>query len=113
MYLNGKYFRRHDVYKMLYVQDVLFRTHLEVLLSLSPESGGWWARDVQRLPEARRNDLLVYFGSGSAEALVAAIEREMDLFSDDAQTSCRQAGVIYPRGLETGVRRHLSHMGVV
>ena len=39
-YLNGKYYKRDDVYKMLYVQQVIFPAHLRVLNALYPDRSG-------------------------------------------------------------------------
>src|SRR5205807_675550 len=64
MYLNGKYSQRADVYKLLYVQGVLFQTHLNILNALHPETQwNWWARDVKHLPEEKQQELLIYFGA--------------------------------------------------
>jgi hypothetical protein len=113
MYLNGKYFRRGDLYKLLYVQEVLVRNHLEVLNALEPESRwSWWARDIQRLPEAKQRELLVYFDAVDFERIAAALRREAELFARDAVLACRWHGIEYPNLLELAVRRHLEQFGV-
>ncbi len=112
MYLNGKYSQRADIYKLLYVQGVLFQTHVSLLNALHPETQWtWWARDIKHLPEAQREQLLVYFGAVSREEIAAALRQEMDLFSADAQAVCRTAAIAYPQDLEAGVRKHLEITG--
>ncbi len=113
MYLNGKYYRRRDVYKMLYVQNVLFNTHLRLLQALEGKPrGNWWARDIHELSDAYQNDLRLYFGSSDAEAIARTLWQKMDLFSAHAQAICARSGLEYPAALESGVRRHLHDMGL-
>jgi predicted nucleotidyltransferase len=114
MYLNGKYFRRADRFKLLYVQDILFQAHLRVLNALSPEQEwGWWANDIKRLPEPHRRELLVYFGDGAPERISEALRAECDLFSRDARAACQQWRIAYPHRLEADVIRHLTAMGAL
>lgn len=112
-YLNGKYYNRADAYKMLYVQQVIFPTHLRVLNALYPDTlWNWWARDVHALPAEKRAELLVYFGANHCDALARALETEIDLFSRDAQAACARHAVPYPADLERVVREHLAMMDV-
>jgi predicted nucleotidyltransferase len=112
-YLNGKYFKRQDTYKMLYVQDVIFQTHMRVLHAFHPDAQWhWWARDIHTLPQAQQDELMMYFESARPSDLATALQREMDLFSRDAHEACCKWGVTYPNELERGVREHLRLMGV-
>jgi predicted nucleotidyltransferase len=114
MYLNGKYLRRGDLFKLLYVQQVLFQTHLKVLRRLYPEADGtWWARDVKHLPPETREELLVYFPRATTDAIRDALGAECVRFSRDAKEACRRGDVGYPAGMEAAVRRHLVAAGVV
>jgi predicted nucleotidyltransferase len=113
-YLNGKYYKRGDTYKMLYVQGVIFQMHMKVLHAFYPDREWvWWARDIHTLPQAQQDALRVYFGAVEPDDIAQALKREMDLFSLDAQAACQRWSVIYPAELERGVRKHLSYMGVV
>ena len=113
MYLNGKYFCRQDVYKMLCVQNVLFNTHLKVLLASQGQTQvNWWARDVHALSAEHQNQLLIYFGSSDVHAITRALWQEMDLFATHARAACVRGNLEYPGALEDGVRRHLRDMGV-
>ena len=114
MYLNGKYSQRADIYKLLYVQGVLFQTHMNVLNALHPETvWTWWAGDVKALSPERRRELLVYFGAASSEAIASAISAEIPLFSRDAREACEKWGLPYPTELEAGVRAHLEAAGAL
>jgi len=111
-YLNGKYLRRGDLYKMLSVQNVLFQMHLQVLRTLHPGTEWlWWAEDVHRLGPEKERALLVYFGAASVEAIRAALPLELTMFAADATTACSELDVEYPCLLENAVRGHLSAMG--
>ncbi|MEK6793696.1 MAG: nucleotidyltransferase domain-containing protein [Spirochaetota bacterium] len=110
-YLNGKYGRRQDIFKMLYVQSVLFQTHVRLLNALHPdEVWNWWARDVAHLDEKHRGGLLVYFGARSTDDIRRILTIEFDLFSRDAKEACVKWGITYPEALENGVRDHISVM---
>lgn len=113
-YLNGKYFKRQDAFKMLYVQQVIFQTHIKVLHAFHPEAQWhWWARDIHTLPQVQQDELMIYFGLARPADIARALWQEMDLFSRDAQAACQQWNVEYPAQLEQGVREHLKMMGVV
>ena len=114
MYLNGKYYCRTDVFKMLYVQQVLFQTHLKILLAMNGHrDANWWARDVRLLSDGQQKELMAYFAAPDAQSIAQALWREMDMFARDARAACAQSAVEYPDHLEDGVRRHLRHMGVL
>jgi hypothetical protein len=112
-YLNGKYYKRLDIYKMLYVQQVIFGTHVRVLNAMYPDSvWNWWARDVHHLPAEQQAQLLMYFPPPEPRAIADTLVREMDAFSRDAQQACARWNMAYPHQMEAGVRRHLRFMGV-
>lgn len=117
IYLNGKYYSRKDTYKMLYVQQVLFQTHLKVLLKMSGITpAGWWVSDIHHLSENHQKDLKVYFPTPDIPAIVRAIGEEIDLFARDARdarAACEQNAVEYPNDLAEWVRRHLLQLGVI
>jgi hypothetical protein len=112
-YLNGKYYRRQDTYKMLYVQQVIFATHMRVINAQYPDSQwNWPARDVHHLPVEQQEQMLTYFPAPDPRAIADALQREMDLFSHDAIEACARWDVEYPHDLESGVRRHFKTMGL-
>jgi predicted nucleotidyltransferase len=112
-YLNGKYYQRADVFKLLYVQNCLFQIHLRLLHALRPEAEwGWWPLHIKYLSDEHQEELLVYFGANEPEKIAAALAAELDLFSRDARLACRAWGREYPRALEQAVRRHLHSQGL-
>jgi hypothetical protein len=112
--LDGKYFRRDDLYKMLYVQGVLFQMHVLVLRAFHPGvPWTWWAANVQHLDELRREELLVYFGAHDIEMVCEALATQLSLFSTDARRACALTGIEYPSAVENAVRAHLRDMGAL
>lgn len=113
-YLNGKYFQRGDIYKVLYVQQVLFQTHFRLLGHLFPSADwGWWAMDIKHLSVPHRKEMLSYFGAATPNEVSKALEVETAMFSRDAQQACLKAGEAYPAQMEADVLRHLKQNGVL
>jgi hypothetical protein len=110
-YLNGKYWKRGDLWKLLYVQQVLFSTHFQVLKALYPDKQWVWpARDLHQLPPEQEQRYLAYYPAASFEAISAALLAEMDLFSEDARAASAKHGLPYPVEMEEAVRKHLDRM---
>jgi hypothetical protein len=113
-YLSGKYARRRDVPKLLYVQQTIFRAHLEVLRALYPDGEwGWWPRDVARLPAEAQAALLRYFPTPEVLAIREALSAEVRRFGADARAACGRWRHPYPDHLERYVLRHLRATGAV
>jgi hypothetical protein len=113
-YLSGKYARRGDVWKLLYVQQTIFRAHLQVLGALYPEmEWGWWPRDVARLPAETQAAMRRYFPAPELRALREALGEEVRRFGADARAACAKWGEAYPEALERYVLRHLRGMGAL
>jgi hypothetical protein len=112
-YINGKYWKRSDLHKLLYLQSVLFRTHVRLLHAFHPaEEWAWWPMSIRHLTDEHQARLRVYFGADSLGEIAAALNRVIDLFSRDAQAAARAWDVAYPYRLEQSVRRHLRQMGL-
>ncbi len=112
-YINGKYWRRGDLYKLLYLQQTLFQIHVRLLQAFHPTADwSWWAASVQQLSRERQEQMRVYFGANEAPAIAAALSTELDLFSQDAQAACQVWSIEYPHALERHVRRHLRVLGL-
>ena len=113
MYLNGKYLKRSDVYKLLYIQQTLFQNHLSVLHSFYPDKDWtWWAVNVRYLSKTKREEILVYFESATPKDIAAALKKEMDMFSQDAKEACLKYNLEYPANAEKAVRKHLAEFSV-
>jgi predicted nucleotidyltransferase len=112
-YLNGKYWKRSDLDKLLYVQSRLFQIHVKLLHALHPdEEWSWWPVSLHHLPEEHHAAMRVYFGASELTEIAAALRRELDLFSRDARAAAAAWDVAYPDALEQAVRRHLREMGL-
>jgi hypothetical protein len=112
-YINGKYWQRGDLYKLLYLQNTLFQIHMRLLHAFHPAADwSWWAASVGHLSPQRQEQLRVYFGASEPEAIAAALNAELDLFSADAQAACQVWSIDYPHSLEQHVRQHLRAMGL-
>ena len=113
-YLCGKYWRRQDRYKLLYVLQVLFSAHLRLLRALHPNGEwGWWPRDIKRLPEETRTALLGYFTPADLTAARGALVQSLDAFGRDARAACARWALSYPEATEDYVRRHLADAGLL
>jgi predicted nucleotidyltransferase len=112
-YLNGKYWKRTDLDKLLYVQSKLFQTHVKLLQALHPDAEwSWWPVSLHHLPEEHHAAMRVYFGASDPAGIASSLKRELDLFSRDARTAAGAWDVAYPHTLENAVRRHLREMGL-
>ena len=109
MYLNGKYFERSDLYKILYVQASLFQRHMQIIRFRYPDIAwyGWYAKDTHLCPAIHRDQLLLYYRGARMDNVAAILGEEMDLFSEEAQIVCQEWKVDYPHHTERGVRQHL------
>lgn len=113
-YLNGKYYRRHDSFKLLYIQNVLFNNHMKLLNSLYPDqTWSWWPSDIKKLPETKQKEMLIYFGSKTINKITKALEKEIKIYAVDARRVCQKLEISYPQDLEEYVKRHLINMGVI
>lgn len=112
-YLNGKYMRRDDRFKLAYVQGALFHSHFTLLNALvePEEPWTWWARDLRRLDAPRCEMMLAYFGGPSPEEIRAALRIEFDAFGADGRAACARYGLEYPAATEAAVRGHLARPG--
>lgn len=112
-YLNGKYWQRSDLDKLLYVQSTLFQIHMRLLHALHPnEEWSWWPLSFHHLPDEHRAAMRVYFSAGDLAGVAAALPAELDLFSRDARSAARAWDAPYPNALEDAVRRHLRVVGL-
>ncbi len=109
LYLNGKYWRRSDIHKILYVQNVLYQSHVTLLRFLYPDLAWsrWEAKDLGLMPKKHRDELLIYYRGPSMDSVYEVLKHEMDLFSAHAQEACKRWKPTYPEDLETAVRKHL------
>jgi len=109
VYINVKYLKRGDLFKLLFVQRVLFETHLEILRALRPQANwGWWPLAVKCvLGRDRQSAMLRYFGAVDRDSILRAVDAETEMFAQDAREACRRHGVEYPDALEARIRDYV------
>lgn len=113
-YLDGKYWRRADLYKLLYVQQTLFQLHVRLLnVTHTGAEGLWWAGDLLKLPARDRRRLRAYFSAATPAAVARAMARALERFAEDARTLCKARSIPYPAEREAAVRQHLRAMGLL
>lgn len=111
-YLTGKYYRRADLYKLIYIQHFLFDKHMMLLGALYPNTGWtWWPVDLMKLSKEDQMNMLIYLRNIEMESIAADIMEEISVFSRDAKRICERFDFKYPHELEKYVRKHLYCMG--
>ncbi|ADL50846.1 aminoglycoside 6-adenylyltransferase [Clostridium cellulovorans] len=93
-----KYFKRKDIFKLLKNIDILFHSHIDLLLSQydTLDWGSWESKVKHCLPEEKQQHLTSYFANANFSDLEAAIKSSMILFRDDAKETCKTKGIDYP-----------------
>lgn len=113
-YLNGKYYKRQDIFKLLYIQNFLFNNHIKLLNALyTDEMWTWWPSDIKKLPKVKQKKMLIYFGSKTINKITKAIGKETEMYAYDANRICKKLGIYYPHELEEYVKKHLFNMGII
>jgi hypothetical protein len=109
VFIQAKYLRRGDPFKLAFAQGELFQDHLQVLRARHGQADtDWWPLAARAVvsPE-RRNEMLLYFGPPDRDSVLSALPRELDAFSRDARAACTRWGLPYPEALESTVRAHV------
>ena len=108
VYIHAKYIKRRDLFKLLYAQQELFHEHLVVLQYLeSNTTQGWWPLIASKVSNARKENLLRYFGQDDVDSITRALKDQLSLFSDDARQACVGWQMEYPDKFEDYVVKYL------
>jgi predicted nucleotidyltransferase len=93
-----KYFKRKDVFKLIKNIDVLFHSHVDLLLSQydTLDWGAWESKVKYCVPNEKKQHLLSYFAKADFKELEAAVRSSMLLFKEDAEEICKTKGIDYP-----------------
>lgn len=93
-----KYFKRQDLFKIIKNMDILFQSHVDLLLSRydTLDWGAWESKVKLCVPEEKQQHLKGYFTNADLHDLQAAVERCMTLFIQDAAEICQAEGITYP-----------------
>ena len=113
-YLNGKYYRRKDTAKLLYIQNTLQGLHMKVLSVLYPghKFSGWPAGDFHFLSDEHQKAILEYANAPNREEIARHIMSELNNFRNDAQAACKAAALPYPEEGDRFVLRQLIDAGL-
>lgn len=113
-YLNGKYYRRGDLYKAIYILQTLFNHHMQLLGALHPGTDWrWWPKDLERLTDDHQQDMLSYLQCVDIADIPTIMKIVLHRFSRDAREICYLDGLNYPDELEAYVRNHLREMSIL
>ncbi len=93
-----KYFKRRDIFKLIKNMDVLFHSHVDLLLSQydNLDWGAWESKVKNCVPEDKQEHLKSYFTTADFGELETAVKKCMSLFRQDAEEICKAKGIDYP-----------------
>jgi hypothetical protein len=96
-----KYFKRKDIFKLIKNIDVLFHSHVDLLLSRydTLDWGAWESKVKYCVPEEKQQHLRAYFARADFAALEDAVSQSMILFKQDAEEICEMKGIPYPAAI--------------
>lgn len=92
-----KYFKRKDMFKLIKNIDVLFHSHVDLLLSQydTLDWGAWESKVKYCVPEEKQEHLKTYFTRADFIELEEAMKSSMILFKQDAEEICKKKGINY------------------
>jgi hypothetical protein len=93
-----KYFKRKDIFKLIKNIDVLFHSHVDLLLSQydTLDWGAWESKVKYCVPEDKQQHLKTYFTSANFSDLEAAVKKCITLFKQDSEEICKLKDIHYP-----------------
>lgn len=93
-----KYFKRKDLFKIIKNMDVLFQSHVDLLLSWydTLDWGAWESKVKLCVPEEKQEHLKAYYTTAEFQHLEAAVKKSIALFQLDAKEICKAKGIEYP-----------------
>ncbi|AGF56134.1 hypothetical protein B0P06_005606 [Clostridium saccharoperbutylacetonicum] len=96
-----KYFKRKDIFKLIKNIDILFHSHVDLLLSQydSLDWGSWESKVKYCVPKDKRSHLKSYFVNAEFKDLEDAVKSSMYLFKQDAEELCEKKGINYPSSI--------------
>lgn len=100
-----KYFKRKDIFKLIKNVDVLFHSHVDLLLSQydNLDWGAWESKVKNCVPLDKQEHLKTYFTRADFGDLEVAIKKSMVLFKQDSEEICAIKGIEYPETISEQV----------
>lgn len=96
-----KYFKRKDIFKLIKNIDILFHSHVDLLLSQydTLDWGSWESKIKYCVPEEKQRHLKTYFTTPELIDLETAIRKSMLFFKQDAEEICKLKSITYPSSI--------------
>ncbi len=96
-----KYFKRKDLFKLIKNMDVIFHSHVDLLLFQydTLDWGAWESKVKYCVPEEKQQHLAGYFAKAEFGELEKAMRKSMLLFRQDAEEVCSLKGIQYPKSI--------------
>lgn len=92
-----KYFKRKDIFKLIKNINILFHSHVDLLLSQydTLDWGSWESKVKHCVPKEKQQHLKSYFAKAELSDIEAAVKKSMILFEKDAEEICKTKGIHY------------------
>lgn len=108
-FIAVKYFKRENIFKLIYARDTMRSVHLSILKMLIGKGDwSWWAESMTtNLDAEKQTEMLSYFGAPTVDGLKRDFKKALSVFSKDAGELCKQEGLTYPKELEETLLRYI------
>jgi predicted nucleotidyltransferase len=96
-----KYFKRKDIFKLLKNMDIIFHSHVDLLLSQydTLDWGAWESKVRYCVPKEKQEHLMAYFAPADFKELENAMKKSMILFKQDEEEICKEKGIDYNQNI--------------
>ncbi|MDR3596858.1 aminoglycoside 6-adenylyltransferase [Clostridium sp.] len=96
-----KYLKRKDIFKLIKNIDILFHSHVDLLLSQydTLDWGSWESKVKYCVPDEKQQHLKSYFVRAEFSDLENAVKRSIYLFKQDSEQIYKIKGITYPNTL--------------
>lgn len=100
-----KYFKRKDIFKILKNIDILFHSHVDLMLYQydTLDWGSWESKIKHCVPCEKQQHLKSYFSVAELSELEKAVKRSMNLFKNDSEEICEIRKINYPKNIANEV----------
>lgn len=93
-----KYFKRKDIFKLIKNMDIIFHSHVDLLLSAydTLDWGAWESKVKYCVPLEKQEHLTHYFTRATFKDMAEAMKISMLHFKEDAEEICKAKQIEYP-----------------
>jgi predicted nucleotidyltransferase len=93
-----KYFKRKDIFKLIKNMDIIFHSHVDLLLSAydNLDWGSWECKVKYCVPLVKQEHLKNYFTHAEFTDIAEAMKVNMLYFKQDSEEICKSKGIEYP-----------------